>query len=63
MNVFTVSEIQDRLQQVNLSQVTRETGINRYTLHMIKSGKDKDYLFSTIVTLSNYFGADDADRA
>ena len=62
MNVFTVDEIQERLQKVNLSEVTRQTGINRYTLHKLKHGEDKDYLFSTIVTLSNYFGANDADR-
>lgn len=55
--MLTIKEIQDGLEGLSLTQVSRDTGVNRQTLWEIRSGRRDNIQYKTMQRLSEYFGA------
>lgn len=52
--MLTIEKIRELLQDRNLEAVSKATKLSRQTLSGIRSGKAKDYSYSTIKTISDY---------
>ena len=53
--MLTIEEVASRLQNVNLSEVSREVDLSRVTLIKLKHGKTKNCHYDTLRKLSEYF--------
>jgi DNA-binding Xre family transcriptional regulator len=53
--MLTIEEVASRLQNVNLSEVSREIDLSRVTLIKLKHGKTKNCHYDTLRKLSDYF--------
>ena len=51
---YTLEEIVRLLQPLNMSRVSRDTGVCRVTLSNLKNGKTTDCMQSTVQALSDY---------
>lgn len=52
--MLTLDEVRKKLQDRNLAEVARRTAIGYVNLHRIKTGKNENPSYQTMLTLSNY---------
>lgn len=52
--MLTLDEVRKKLQDRNLAEVARRTAIGYVNLHRIKTGKNENPSYQTMVILSNY---------
>lgn len=53
--MMTLNEIKAKLEDLNLSAVSRKTGISYTTLFAIKTGSSKNPSYETVAKLAAYF--------
>lgn len=59
MQLLTLQQISERLKGKNLAQIQRDTGFSRPTLYSLRDQTNDDFLYSTVVTMSNYLQDED----
>jgi len=52
--MYSLEEIQDKLQDRNLVAVSNSTGLSHMTVWKVKSGKKDNFSYATIKRLSDY---------
>lgn len=62
MLILNYSEIRSRLQSANLSQLSRDTGLDVRTLRRMKNGQTPDIMASTAELLTRHLPADTQPR-
>lgn len=54
MWLYSPSEISERMQDVNITQMCWAIGVNRHILHKLKKGGEHDYRLSVIIAVTQY---------
>lgn len=60
--MMTLEEITDRLSDMNLTAVSKATGIHYNTIRNIKNGENKNPSYLVVADLSNYFTKKEANN-
>lgn len=57
MELLTLQQISERLKGKNLAQIQRDTGFSRPTLYSLRDQTSDNFLYSTVVVMSDYLKA------
>jgi hypothetical protein len=55
--MFDLKQLEEKLKDRNLKEISRRVDLSYYTLLKIKNGQLDDCLYTTVKTLSEYFAA------